>query len=194
MQYLFEAWCRDPRPLLFGEYLDQLYRSWDSWTPASPIGQELADLYRESHRRIRADQRFAVCYLGVDHLKKYNERHGDERGKKIVSILSTTLRNAVRNRCPSDGFVAYLGGGNFIFLVTIGQVNAICGEVCDLFDKQVPRQDEPTLALSIGVVTNEERAFVHFSQITELVIEMKSYAETLPDSVFVVDRRHEPDL
>jgi hypothetical protein len=47
------------------------------------------------------------------------------------------------------------------------------------------------MTLSIGVVTNERRRFTHPAQVSELATEMKSYAKTLPGSVFVVDRRQE---
>jgi hypothetical protein len=43
--------------------------------------------------------------------------------------------------------------------------------------------------VSIGVVTNERRRFTHASQISELATEMKSYAKTLPGSVYTLDRR-----
>jgi hypothetical protein len=49
----------------------------------------------------------------------------------------------------------------------------------------------PLMTLSIGIVTNRHRRFAHPAQVSELATEMKSYAKTLPGSVFVVDRRHE---
>jgi hypothetical protein len=45
------------------------------------------------------------------------------------------------------------------------------------------------MTLSIGIVTNRHRQFAHPAQVSELATEMKSYAKTLPGSVFVVDRR-----
>ena len=52
------------------------------------------------------------------------------------------------------------------------------------------------MTLSIGIVTNRNRKFAHPAQVSELATEMKSYAKTLPGSVFVVDRRQgaEPDI
>ena len=47
----------------------------------------------------------------------------------------------------------------------------------------------PLMTLSIGIVTNRHRRFAHPAQVSELATEMKSYAKTLPGSVFVVDRR-----
>jgi len=76
--------------------------------------------------------------------------------------------------------------------------------VLDVFDTLVPyqynEQDRrgqlhrvPLMTLSIGVVTNQHRRFAHPAQVSELATEMKSYAKTQAGSVFVVDRRHDPE-
>ena len=51
----------------------------------------------------------------------------------------------------------------------------------------------PLMTLSIGIVTNRSRKFTHPAQVSELATEMKSYAKTLPGSVFVMDRRHQSE-
>ena len=51
----------------------------------------------------------------------------------------------------------------------------------------------PLMTISIGIVTNRSRKFTHPAQVSELATEMKSYAKTLPGSVFVVDRRVQSD-
>jgi hypothetical protein len=45
------------------------------------------------------------------------------------------------------------------------------------------------MTLSVGIVTNRHRTFAHPAEVSELATEMKSYAKTLPGSVYVVDRR-----
>ena len=47
----------------------------------------------------------------------------------------------------------------------------------------------PLMTVSIGVVTNERRRFTHAAQVSALATEMKSYAKTLPGSVYSIDRR-----
>ena len=47
----------------------------------------------------------------------------------------------------------------------------------------------PLMTLSIGVVTNFIQRFSHTAQVSELAAEMKTYAKTLPGSLYVVDRR-----
>jgi len=195
MQYLFEAWCRDPRPLVFGEFLDELYTSWENWLPASAIGQELAALYRECHRRIRADERFALCHTSINDPHQQNERDAAQMPKPVVSMLSQIIRNVLKERCPNDGFVAYLGGSQFIFLFSVSQVPGACSEILDRFDLEVAQEHGTRpRTLKIGVVTNEQRHFLHFAQIMELVVEMSRYGERTAGSVFIVDRRTEPEI
>ena len=47
------------------------------------------------------------------------------------------------------------------------------------------------MTLSIGVVTNQRRRFSRATEVSELATEMKSYAKTLPGSLWTVDRRRE---
>ena len=113
-----------------------------------------------------------------------------------------------------DGFIGHIGGDDFIFILPIDSIRVVCTEILDVFDTLIPyqynEQDRragyyfgkdrrgqlhrvPLMTLSIGVVTNQHRRFTHTAQVSELATEMKSYAKTQAGSVFVVDRRHDPE-
>jgi hypothetical protein len=47
------------------------------------------------------------------------------------------------------------------------------------------------MSISIGVVTTERRRFTSAAQVSALATEMKSYAKTLPGSVYSIDRRQD---
>src|SRR4029079_11325084 len=102
------------------------------------------------------------------------------------------------------------GGDDFIFVVPSSEISTVCSEIISVFDTLIPLQynDQdrragyffgkdrrgqlhrvPLMTVSIGIVTNRNRRFTHPAQVSELATEMKSYAKTLPGSVFVVDRR-----
>src|SRR5439155_20641855 len=91
-------------------------------------------------------------------------------------------------------------------------VDVVCAEIISIFDTLVPFQYSdsdrrsgyffgkdrrgqlhrvPLMTVSIGVVTNERRFFTHAAQVSALATEMKSYAKTLPGSVFSIDRRQD---
>jgi len=171
------------------------------------------EIEAEIGRRLAAGEKFAACYADLDHFKEYNDRYSYYEGDRVIRILAKILHDVVRGYCPEDGFVGHIGGDDFIFVVPVRQAPEICQEIVSIFDLLVPcqysEQDRhagyffgkdrrgqlhrvPLMTVSIGVVTNERRTFGHPAQVSELATEMKSYAKTLPGSVYVVDRRHDP--
>lgn len=165
---------------------------------------------RDLIERMSRNEAFAVCYADLDHFKEFNDRYGYNNGDRVIYLLSRMLRDLVRGLAPG-GFVGHIGGDDFIFNVPIQHLEVTCDEIVQLFDELIPYQytEEdrragyflgkdrrgsvhrvPLMTLSIGVVTNQFLAFSHTAQISELAAEMKSYAKSLPGSVYVVDRRH----
>jgi GGDEF domain-containing protein len=172
------------------------------------------EIEREIRRRLETGEPFAVCYADLDHFKEFNDRYSYYDGDRVIYLLSRMLRDVVKGMCPGGGFVGHIGGDDFIFIVPTAAVNEICAEVIGVFDQLIPFQysDQdrragyffgkdrrgqlyrvPLMTLSIGIVTNERRHFTHPAQVSGLATEMKSYAKTLPGSVFVVDRRQDAE-
>jgi GGDEF domain-containing protein len=154
------------------------------------------EIEREIRRRLERGVVFAVCYADLDHFKEFNDRY--------------SYYDGVRGVLGADGFVGHIGGDDFIFITPLDGYGDVCTEVLAVFDELIPlqynEQDRragyffgkdrrgqlhrvPLMTLSIGVVTNQHHRFTHPAQVSELATEMKSYAKTLPGSVFVVDRR-----
>ena len=165
---------------------------------------------RDLGERLASGQKFAVCYADLDNFKEFNDRYGYNHGDGVILLLSKILRDLVRALAPG-GFVGHIGGDDFIFTVEVPYLEECCDEIISLFDELIPYQytEEdrqagyflgkdrrgsihrvPLMSLSIGVVTNQFQDFTHTAQVSELSAEMKSYAKTLPGSVYVVDRRH----
>ena len=164
----------------------------------------------EIARRLGAGRTFATCYADLDHFKEFNDRYSYYEGDRVIRILAKILHDVVKGVCREDGFVGHIGGDDFIFIIPVDEVSEVCGEIIEVFDALVPyqysEQDRragyffgkdrrgqlhrvPLMTVSIGVVTNDRRHFTHAAQVSELATEMKSYAKTLPGSVYSVDRR-----
>lgn len=171
------------------------------------------EIEAEISRRLQAGELFAVCYADLDHFKEFNDRYSYYDGDRVIRILAKILHDVAKGLCGEAGFVGHIGGDDFIFIIPVGQVNDVCAEIIAIFDALVPyqysEQDRragyffgkdrrgqlhrvPLMTVSIGVVTNERRHFTHAAQVSELATEMKSYAKTLPGSVYTIDRRHDP--
>ena len=164
---------------------------------------------RNITERIRRNELFAVCYADLDHFKEFNDRYGYNEGDRVIRLLSRILRDIVKGH-SDDGFIGHIGGDDFIFTVCLDQMRICCEEIIEIFDELIPYQytEEdrragyflgrdrrgnilwvPIMTLSIGVVTNQHRKFVHTARVSELATEMKSFAKKLPGSVYAVDRR-----
>jgi GGDEF domain-containing protein len=170
------------------------------------------EIEAEITRRLAEGKLFATCYADLDHFKEFNDRYSYYEGDRVIRILAKILHDVVKGLCLDEGFVGHIGGDDFIFIIPVGSVTEACSEIVDVFDTLIPyqysEQDRragyffgkdrrgqlhrvPLMTVSIGVVTNERRHFTHAAQVSELATEMKSYAKTLPGSVFSVDRRQD---
>jgi diguanylate cyclase (GGDEF)-like protein len=172
------------------------------------------EIERAIRRRMEDGERFAVCYADLDHFKEYNDRYSYYDGDRVIYLVSRILHDVVKGMVERRGFVGHIGGDDFIFVIPVSDISQVCSEILSVFDTLIPfqynEQDRragyyfgkdrrgqlhrvPLMTLSIGIVTNEYRHFAHPAQVSELATEMKSYAKTQPGSVFVVDRRHDPE-
>ncbi|HWH50176.1 MAG TPA: GGDEF domain-containing protein [Gemmatimonadaceae bacterium] len=168
------------------------------------------EIEAEIGRRLESDGLFATCYADLDHFKEFNDRYSYYEGDRVIRILAQILHDVVKGLCHEDGFVGHIGGDDFIFIIPIAAVSEVCAEIVSIFDALAPyqysEQDRragyffgkdrrgqlhrvPLMTVSIGVVTNERRHFTHAAQVSALATEMKSYAKTLPGSVYSIDRR-----
>jgi diguanylate cyclase (GGDEF)-like protein len=170
------------------------------------------EIEAEIGRRMAKQEQFAVCYADLDHFKEFNDRYSYYDGDRVIRILAKILHDVVKGLAGERGFVGHIGGDDFIYIIPVSFVADVCSEIVDIFDNLAPyqysEQDRragyffgkdrrgqlhrvPLMTVSIGVVTNERRHFTHAAQVSELATEMKSYAKTLPGSVYTIDRRHD---
>jgi diguanylate cyclase (GGDEF)-like protein len=163
---------------------------------------------RQIEAAIATGTPFAACYADIDHFKAYNDEYGFEAGDQVIKRLAEILSGVVRGRGSS--FLGHIGGDDFLFLVDMQSFDDACREIIERFDASIPgyykpehrqqgyiesisRQGDrvryPLMALSIGVVTSEHRAFTDAMQVSNLAAEMKKYAKGIAGSVYRVDRR-----
>ena len=164
----------------------------------------------EIGRRLAIGDFFAVCYADLDHFKEFNDRYSYNEGDRVIRILAKLLHDVVKGTCGEDGFIGHIGGDDFIFIIPYNAIPSVCGEIVATFDLLAPyqysEQDRragyffgkdrrghldrvPLMTLSIGVVTNLRRTLTSARQASQLATEMKTYAKSLPGSVYTVDRR-----
>jgi len=169
-----------------------------------------AAIEREIASHLEAGEPFAVCYADLDHFKEFNDRYSYNQGDRVIRILAKLLHDVVKGLCGERGFIGHIGGDDFIFIIPYKMIPEVCGEIVATFDMLAPytssEQDRragyffgkdrrghldrvPLMTLSIGVVTNLRRTLNSPSQVSQLATEMKTYAKSLPGSIYTVDRR-----
>jgi diguanylate cyclase (GGDEF)-like protein len=161
-------------------------------------------------QRMSSAVQFAACYADLDHFKEFNDRYGYAMGDDVIRTVAGLLVETVEATAGADGFVGHIGGDDFLFLVPLTTVVETCETLVrradEILTQRYSAHDRqagyffgkdrrgrldrvPLMTLSIGVVTNERRRFTHAAQVSELATEMKTYAKTLPGSVWAMDRR-----
>jgi len=169
-----------------------------------------AAIEMEIGKRLAAGEPFAVCYADLDHFKEFNDRYSYNHGDRVIRILAKLLHDVVKGLCGETGFIGHIGGDDFIFIIPYKMIPEVCGEIVATFDMLAPyqysEQDRragyffgkdrrghldrvPLMTLSIGVVTNLRRTLTSAAQVSQLATEMKTYAKSLPGSIYTVDRR-----
>ncbi len=170
------------------------------------------EIEEEYARRLGRGETFGVSYVDLDHFKEFNDRYSYHAGDRVIRLLAKILHDVVKGLAGEAGFVGHIGGDDFICVTPTAATVPVCEAIVEVFDALIPfqysTQDRatgyyfgkdrrgklhrvPLMTVSIGVVTNANRALTHPAQISELATEMKSYAKTFPGSVYVVDRRHD---
>lgn len=195
-----------------GARLDLMLRRSDRDTEVHPSTRlpGTTTIEADITRRLGTGEQFAVCYADLDFFKEYNDRYSYRDGDRVIRILAKILHDVVKGVCAERGFIGHIGGDDFIYIIPSSAVPEVCGEIVAVFDLIVPHQyseqDQragyffgkdrrghlhrvPLMTLSIGVITNSRRHFTSAREVSNLATEMKSYAKTLPGSVYSVDRR-----
>lgn len=153
---------------------------------------------------------FAACYADLDHFKEYNDRYGFHEGDRVIRMVARLLYDVALGAAGDDAFVGHIGGDDFLCVLPVERAADACALIVETFDLIAPLQYNaadrragyylgkdrrgqlhrvPLMTLSLGVATTERRRFESAADVSRLASEMKSFAKTLPGSVFAFDRR-----
>lgn len=167
-------------------------------------------IMEELQNKITSGKTFAIGYADLDKFKIYNDKYGFEKGDEVIRELARLLVKIVRSVGGPDSFIGHIGGDDFVFVTTDEIIETVCKEIIAEFDKTAPQfyneEDRKAgyimgkdrlgneiktglLALSIGIVSNANQPITHVAQISEKGAELKKYAKSFQESIFVRDQR-----
>ena len=196
--------------LAMGRRLRQLE---EMYLDASPLTRLPGGIAIENvlKKRLESGRPVAFCMADLDNFKAFNDHYGYAKGSEVIKETALLIEAAVRAKGSPDDFVGHVGGDDFVFITTPELARRVCEEVIAGFDKRIPgfydpedrkrgsipgktrqgvEQQFPIMTVSMAVVTNERRKLDDPLQVSEIAAELKTYAKSLPGSVFVVDRRN----
>ncbi|MBU1090318.1 MAG: response regulator [Candidatus Omnitrophica bacterium] len=167
-------------------------------------------IINELTSRLENKSIFSVCYLDLDKFKAYNDKYGFEHGDEVIRETARIIMQRTKELNNPDDFIGHIGGDDFVIVTTPKAVDNLCEKIIADFDKNSPKfynhtdrkkgyivasdrqgkeQKIPLISISIGVVSNEQRAIEHVAQIGEIGAELKHMAKNMDKSSYVKDKR-----
>ena len=161
-------------------------------------------------RRLESGEPIAFCVIDLDNFKSFNDHYGYAYGNEVIKETAKIIEGAAKTKGTPDDFVGHVGGDDFVVITTPEHMREIGSEIIKRFDDRVPhfydeedrkngfilgrnRQGEemefPLMTISIAIVTNEHRTLTNPLEASEIAAELKDYAKTIAQSVYVLDKR-----
>lgn len=170
-----------------------------------------AAIASEVEKRITSNDKFAVIYCDLDNFKPYNDKYGFDKGDLVLKLVAEILKHI---SYANNSFVGHIGGDDFIVVTEANKAKDIAEEIADAFDKMIPlyysKEDQKSkyiksqnrkgeveifsiMALSMGIVTNENRGYTSIHEVSDIATEVKKVAKKLSyknkKSCYFIDRR-----
>lgn len=168
-------------------------------------------IQREVAKMLSRSMHFDVCYIDIDHFKPFNDKHGFEKGDRVIKQLGDILRKAIKMWGSRNiSFAGHIGGDDFILILRPKHSVEGCRYVVSEFEKTCRKyhsrkeaQDEfyisvdrnkkkrkfGLLSLSIGIVSTELHHISSLAEISSIATDLKKRAKEHPGSKVIRDRR-----
>lgn len=164
----------------------------------------------ETTRLLNAHQDFAFLSLDIDHLRRFNERFGYEKGDEVVRALSRLIEEALAQLKCEPRFVGHLGADDFVVLVAPDAAQGLAEELTRCFDAESRgwfnerdiergyyeilnrsgrRESVPLLSLTVAIVNHVAERELHPRRLADVAAELRSYGKSRPGSLVVTERR-----
>lgn len=151
----------------------------------------------------------AVCYLDINNFKPFNDTFDFSHGDEVLRMVARICNNAVKEIC-GNGFSGHIGGDDFVLIVPIENVDAVCQTIIgnfnhivqDVFGEQErdagyysaknrkgTLEKIPLLGVAIAVVPTAGGHIKHPGMVSEIASDLKKLAKQSSASAYVIDRR-----
>ncbi len=199
--------------IAFGEMAKRLKRLEAMNLDANPLTHlpGSAAIEKLLQKELNEKRPLAFCLIDLSHFKSFNDRYGYARGNEVIQATAEIIKVAVKDYGRGD-FIGHIGGDDFAIITEPERYGFICRAIIESFDRKIgdfydaedrkrgyilgtTRQGEnismPIMTVAIAVVSNESRTLENYIQVGEIAAELKNYAKSFSQSIYVVDKRRE---
>lgn len=151
-------------------------------------------------------EKYSIIYFDLDHFKTYNDLYGFNKGDKVLLYLTDILK---RNVAQLGYFLGHIGGDDFMAILPHYEVESICLNIIEEFDKTIPNfyeekhLNDPAfrvkgrsgslekftiMTLSIAVLTNEHQRFEKIEDLSNAVASIKRNCKKVKASCYLINK------
>jgi diguanylate cyclase (GGDEF)-like protein len=156
---------------------------------------------------------FAVLFIDIDDFKPFNRRYGFARGDLLLRHVAGIIIEAINFEECEESFVGHLGADDFVVTCDPDHAERVAHDIIDAFDMDVldfyededrdngsfvytdrsgETMNKGPLTMSIGVVPVVDEYPDSMITVSDIGMELRHFAEGLPGSNVIVERRAEP--
>ncbi|MFY4773528.1 GGDEF domain-containing protein [Metabacillus sp. RGM 3146] len=155
---------------------------------------------------IAKNEPFTFLYTDLDHFKTYNDTYGFNKGDLLIKETASILNKYILLNGTENAFVGHIGGDDFVAILPHYEFESVCESIIKEYSIRLKQfydpsdwergsiytvtrdnrfLDIPLVALSIAVVTNEDRQFKTVEELSGIAAKTKKQCKTNPTSCFV---------
>ncbi|WP_274366131.1 GGDEF domain-containing protein [Paenibacillus thermotolerans] len=96
-----------------------------------------SEIMRTMNRYLLGKEKFSVIYADLDFFKWYNDKHGFQRGDRLLQYTADVLLHSVTVCGAKEDFVGHVGGDDFIIISRCDDTEKLCLEIIRRFESGV---------------------------------------------------------
>ena len=168
-------------------------------------------IQEEVEKQIRAGSKFVLIYCDLDNFKAFNDKYGVHAGDEVIMFTAQVLKDAIAKLGAGGDFIGHEGGDDFLLLTKPERCEAFGDYIIKGFDSGIVKfyseedlakgyieanardREEviksPIMTISLAGVSNVKKAISTYSQLTNILAEVKKLAKKEKGSKFIIDRR-----
>lgn len=160
------------------------------------------------YQYIDQKRKFAVGLIDLDNFVPFLNKFGLEKGKELVNLVLDVVKEAIREKGNFCDIIKHIEYDSVCFITSIEAVEEVCQAIVSQFDQRVrefysdlelqrgyvvskDRAGEiktfPIITVSIAVVTNKRRKFIHPIQIITVLNRLLVFLKRKFVSSYVID-------